>query len=84
MDNPALNDATNTALDIIKNDDVVGAHIRMGVSAGLAWYSTYTLQDWVAIVTIAYIIFQIGLLIPKYYAMIKTAFEKKTDGTAQK
>jgi Phage holin T7 family, holin superfamily II len=30
-----------------------------------------TLQDWVAIVTIAYVILQAGLLVPKYWRMIR-------------
>jgi hypothetical protein len=30
-----------------------------------------TLQDWVAIVTIAYVVLQAGLLVPKYWRMIR-------------
>jgi len=36
-----------------------------------------TLQEWVAIVTIAYVVLQIGLLIPKYYNGIKKLLKKK-------
>jgi hypothetical protein len=30
-----------------------------------------TLQDWVAIVTIAYVVLQAGLLVPKYWRIIR-------------
>ena len=30
-----------------------------------------TLQDWVAIVTIAYVLLQAGLLVPKYWRMAR-------------
>ena len=30
-----------------------------------------TLQDWVAIVTMAYVVLQAGLLVPKYWRMIR-------------
>jgi hypothetical protein len=30
-----------------------------------------TFQDWVAIVTIAYVILQVGLLVPKYWRIIR-------------
>lgn len=67
--------------EITDTADLKASVARMGAGGLLAWYSTYTLQDWVAIVTIAYIILQIGLLIPKYWGLI---FGKKPNDTNKK
>lgn len=40
---------------------------------GAVWYS-FTLQEWVAIVTIIYVVLQIGLLLPKYCKNFKEFF----------
>lgn len=47
-------------------DDVTAAHTKIGIGAALAAATGLTLNEWVAVVTIAYFLLQIGLLIPKY------------------
>lgn len=47
--------------------------------AGATLYGL-TLQDWVAIVTIAYVALQAGLLIPKYWRIIRDWRKGKCDG----
>jgi hypothetical protein len=47
--------------------------------AGATLYGL-TLQDWVAIVTIAYVALQAGLLVPKYWRMIRDWRRGKCDG----
>lgn len=39
-------------------------------------YYGFTLEQWVAILTICYVLLQIGLLIPKYYQIFKKLFKK--------
>jgi hypothetical protein len=43
-----------------------GPELKMAGGAGLAGLSAYTLNEWVMILTIVYLVFQIGLLMPKY------------------
>ena len=51
--------------------DVGAAVAKMGVGAGgVVWYSL-TLNEWVAVVTIAYFVIQIVILLPKLFATIK-------------
>lgn len=45
---------------------------------GGTWYAL-TLNQWVAIVTIIYIVLQVGLLIPSYIKIYKTWKNKKND-----
>jgi len=54
---------------------VAGIKVVPAVSGSLIY--ALTLQEWVAIVTIAYVVLQIGLLIPKYYNGIKKLLKKK-------
>lgn len=54
---------------------VAGIKVAPAVSGSLIY--ALTLQEWVAIVTIAYVVLQIGLLIPKYYNGIKKLLKKK-------
>lgn len=44
-------------------------------AAGTIW-SQLTLNDWVAIITIAYVALQIGLLLPKYRAQYPALWDK--------
>ncbi|WP_138476157.1 hypothetical protein [Dyadobacter bucti] len=48
-------------------DDEKIAIAKMGVGASGAVLYSYTLNEWVAIVTLLYLVLQIGLLMPKYY-----------------
>jgi hypothetical protein len=50
--------------------------IRMGVGAGGVLLYGMTLNEWVAIFTIAYFALQIGLLLPRYYKMIRDWLNK--------
>ena len=38
-----------------------------------------TLQDWVAIVTLVYVALQVGLLLPKYWRMLRDWRNSKKD-----
>lgn len=73
--------------EITDTADLKASIARMSAGGLLAWYSHYTLQDWVAIVTIAYVTLQIGLLIPKYWTMasnfVAKLFGKKPDDTVK-
>ena len=44
--------------------------------AGAAWYGL-TLQEWVAVVTIAYVLLQAGLLVPKYWRLFRNSDKGK-------
>jgi hypothetical protein len=47
--------------------------LALKTSPAIGGYVLYdfTLNEWVAIVTILYVLLQIGLLLPKYYNLIK-------------
>lgn len=47
-------------------EDLNVAHAKIGVGAGLVAATGFTLNEWVAIITILYFALQIGLLVPKY------------------
>lgn len=51
--------------DMIDREDQVAA-LKITTVAGGAAASALSLNDWVAILTILYLVFQIGLLLPKY------------------
>lgn len=51
---------------------------RIGVAAVGITVWGITLNEWVAIVTIAYLMLQILILIPKIYHSIRTAFQRHT------
>jgi len=59
-----------------KADTVIATAKVAPALGGFTWYSL-TLQEWVAIVTIAYVLLQIGLLIPKYIKGIARHFRRK-------
>lgn len=52
---------------------------KMVVGVGAAWYSAYSLQEWVAILTIGYVSLQIGLLLPKYWIALVKFYEQCHD-----
>ena len=56
--------------------DEYHAAIKITPAAAGTIYSQLTLNDWVAILTIAYVVLQIGLLIPKYKAQFPDALQK--------
>lgn len=48
------------------NIDPAAASVKMGIAGTGAVASYMTLNEWVALFTLLYVILQIGLLIPKY------------------
>lgn len=56
--------------------DEYTAAVKITPAAAGTIYSQLTLNDWVAIITIAYVALQIGLLIPKYRAQFPEAQQK--------
>ena len=55
------------------------ASIKIGIGAtGVAAYGL-TLNEWVAAITIIYLILQIGLLIPKYVQIVRGYFKGNRD-----
>lgn len=50
------------------------AAAKMGVAAGGVLFYGLTLNEWMAVITIIYVLMQIGLLIPKYWSAIKRYF----------
>lgn len=56
------------------NHDAAGAGIKLSIAAGGTAASYLTLNEWVAVATLCYVVLQIGLLIPKYAAMVKKWF----------
>lgn len=51
---------------------------KMGVGAGGAVLYSYTLNEWVAIVTLFYLLLQIVLLIPKYVDLFSVYLKKRS------
>jgi hypothetical protein len=50
--------------------------LKMGAGAAAGVYSYFTLNEWVAIFTILYLLLQIGLLLPKYWQAVSVFFSK--------
>ena len=61
--------------EMIDREDQVAA-AKMGIGAGGAAAYGLTLNEWVAIFTIMYLILQIGLLLPKYVQIAKEYFKR--------
>lgn len=59
----------------VKNETIVAGVKATPAAGGLVLYSI-TLNEWVAIVTIFYILLQAGLLIPKYIEMFAEQIAK--------
>ena len=57
--------------------DTAAAVVRAAPAIGGAWYSAMTLNEWVALATLIYVVLQIGLLIPKYIDMARKRWFKK-------
>jgi hypothetical protein len=55
---------------MLDNENKV-AGMKMAIGGFLSGMTVVTLNEWVAIVTIAYFVLQIGLLVPKYIKMFK-------------
>jgi len=50
------------------------AALKVSPAIGGATYYTLTLNDWVAIVTIVYVVAQTLLLVPRYWAILRRRF----------
>lgn len=58
--------------------DTAGTGIKLGIAAGGTAASWLTLNEWVALATLIYVLAQTGLLVPKYVAMYRTWRAGKT------
>lgn len=47
------------------------AMVKMGIGAGGAVFYGLTLNEWVALATLVYLAMQIGLLVPKYWRLVR-------------
>ena len=47
------------------------AMVKMGIGAGGAAFYGLTLNEWVAMATLFYVALQIGLLLPKYWRLVR-------------
>ena len=54
-----------------QHDEIQSAAIKLAPAVGGATLSTLTLNQWVAIATLIYVILQIGTLLPKYWRWAK-------------
>lgn len=57
---------------VLNSVDTKMEAVRAAVGGGGVVIYSLTLNEWVAVATIAYMLLQIGLLIPKYYLLIAT------------
>lgn len=58
-----------TTPGILDNVDEKGAAVKIAVGGSGALLSQFNINEWVAILTLIYVALQIGLLLPKYWAM---------------
>lgn len=63
-------------IEHVDTDEKV-ALMKMGVGAAGAGATALTLNEWVAVITIGYLLLQIGLLLPKYVQMIRDYLRQK-------
>ena len=62
-------------LNEVKQETVVaGAKVTPAIG-GATWYG-FTLNEWVGLATLLYVVLQIGLLIPKYVKLFKDWLKK--------
>lgn len=54
--------------------ETIDAGIKISPAIGGATLYGFTLNEWVGIATLAYVLLQIGLLLPKYAKLIKGLF----------
>lgn len=62
--------------EMLDREDQIAA-VKISTVAGGAAASALTLNDWVAILTILYLLFQMGLLVPKYTQIIRDYFKNR-------
>lgn len=55
------------------------AEVKIGGGVVLTGLSALTLNEWLIIVSIIYFVLQIGLLIPKYHALVCAWMNKRRD-----
>lgn len=60
--------------------DEYNVALRTGPAIAGAGYAGFTLNEWVAILTILYVVLQLGLLVPKYVRMIRQWAGRMTGG----
>jgi hypothetical protein len=63
-------------IEHIDTDEKV-ALTKMGIGAAGAGATALTLNEWVAVITIGYLLLQIGLLIPKYIQMLRDCMKER-------
>jgi hypothetical protein len=56
------------------NENVVA--LKIGGGTALVGLYGMTLNEWVAVLTILYMVAQIGLLVPRYYALVSGAITR--------
>ncbi len=61
---------------LIQDPEVKIAGGKISIAAGGGILTAITLNQWVAIATLIYVVLQIGLLIPKYIRLWKNRKEK--------
>jgi uncharacterized membrane protein len=59
--------------------ETITAAAKITPAIGGAAYTAMTLNEWVALATLVYVLLQIGLLVPKYYNGFK-AWKAKRNG----
>lgn len=64
-----MQDAGGTVKMIDTEEKAAAAKATIGIGGAVTYHMT--LNEWVAIITILYLILQIGLLTPKYWQMFK-------------
>lgn len=60
-----------TSTTAILHVDSAAATTKIGIGTAGAAASYMTLNEWVAVATLVFIMLQIGLLIPKYYSLYR-------------
>lgn len=58
------------------NADEKIAGVKIAIGGGGVLLYGLTLENWVAVLTIAYMILQIGLLMPKYCVMVARTYHR--------
>lgn len=53
------------------------AAVKASIAGGGAVASYLTLNEWVAIATLVFVVLQIGLLIPKYWSLYKALVDRR-------
>lgn len=61
----------NSSSEVILHVDPYTAGGKMGIASVGAAASFLTLNEWVALATLCYVVLQIGLLIPKYIELYR-------------